>query len=100
MTAVSETSDKSAGAHQHPSELERARALYERLRPQVETEENIGKLIILHVDSGDYEISEDNLGIKASHRLQARHPGSVPFAWRIGYNATDAIGGVLERTAP
>ncbi|MFO1433205.1 MAG: hypothetical protein U1F76_24380 [Candidatus Competibacteraceae bacterium] len=53
---------------------QQARELYERLRAKVETPENIGKLIVMDVASGDYEI--DKLGIEASLHLQARHPGS------------------------
>jgi hypothetical protein len=77
---------------------ERARQLYARLRPQVETPENIGKLIVLDVDSGDYEI--DEMGIATSRRLQERHPGAVLYALRIGYKTVEALGGVLERTTP
>ena len=100
MTVAPETRDDRV-VERGLSELgRRAQNLYERLHPQVETEENIGKLIILDVDSGDYEISEEKTGIPATHRLQARHPGVLLYGLRIGYNATDAIGGVLERTAP
>ena len=84
----------------HLSELGiRAHELYARLRPQVETEENIGRLIILDVDSGDYEIAEEKTGIPASRRLQARHPGADLYAIRIGYKAVESFNGVLERTA-
>ncbi len=77
---------------------ERARELYERLRAQVETPENIGKLIVLEVESGDYEI--DEMGIASSRRLQERHPGAALYAIRIGYKTVEALGGVLERTTP
>ena len=77
---------------------ERAKALYEQLRPQVETPENIGKLIVLDVESGDYEI--DEVGIASSRRLQERHPGAALCALRIGYKTGEALGGVLERTTP
>ena len=79
---------------------QRARDLYKRLRSEVETPENIGKLIVIvmDVESGDYEI--DKLGIEASRHLQARHPGSPLYALRIGYKAVESFGGVLERSAP
>jgi len=76
----------------------RARNLYERLRSEVETPENIGKLIVMDVESGDYEI--DKLGIEASRHLQARHPGSPLYALRIGYKAVESFGGVLEQSTP
>ena len=74
------------------------RNVYARLRPQVETPENIGKLIVLDVGSGDYEIAADNVGSAESRRLQERHPNAPLFALRIGYNVVDVIGGALERT--
>jgi hypothetical protein len=76
----------------------RARKLYEQLQRKVETPENIGKLIVMDVESGDYEI--DELGIEASQRLQLRHPGATLYAFRIGYKTVESFGGVLERMAP
>lgn len=76
---------------------QRARELYERVRAEVETPENIGKLIVMDVASGDYEI--DKLGIEASRHLQARHPGALLYALRIGYQTVESFGGVLERSA-
>lgn len=76
----------------------RADTLYAQLRPQVETPENIGKLIVMDVESGDYEI--DEMGIETSRRLQERHPGATLYAFRIGYKAVEALGGVLERLPP
>ena len=76
---------------------QRARELYERVRAQVETPENIGKLIVMDVASGDYEI--DKLGIEASRHLQARHPGALLYALRIGYQTVESFGGVLERSS-
>ena len=95
MTAIQE--QRNTGLEQ-PERGERARELYERLRPEVETSENIGKLIVMDVDSGDYEI--DEMGIASSRRLQERHPEATLYALRIGYEAVAALGGVLERTAP
>ena len=73
---------------------QRAVELYERLRLTVQTPENIGKLIVMDVDSGDYEI--DDMGIETSRRLQARHPHATLYALRIGYKAVEALGGILE----
>lgn len=74
----------------------RAQELYERLRPGIETPENIGKLIVMEVESGDYEI--DDMGVETSRRLQNRHPDATLYALRIGYKAVEALGGILERT--
>lgn len=84
--------------HHNGSLGERAQQLYERLRPQVEIPENIGKLIVMEVDSGDYEI--DEAGITSSRHLQARHPGAMLYALRIGYKTVETLGGVLERATP
>lgn len=89
--------------HYEPNEVGRlADDLYHNsLRSRVETEENIGKIVVIDVESGDFEIDAD--GLIANHRLRARHPDINPyalFAIRIGYNAVFAIGGAVTRTAP
>lgn len=75
---------------------QRARALYERLRPQIEVAQNLGKLIVMDVDSGDFELDEG--GIESSRRLQARHPGATLYALRVGCETVESFGGMLERT--
>jgi hypothetical protein len=72
----------------------RGQEIYEqKLRPLVETEENIGKIISIDVRTGDYEI-DDNL-IKAGDRLLARHPGAALYAARIGFDAVYILGASL-----
>jgi hypothetical protein len=64
----------------------------QRLRDKVETEDNIGKIIVIDIETGDYEIDDDAL--RASHRLQAKHPGAALHAERIGYDTVyDFAGG-------
>ncbi len=49
------------------------RQIYEqRIRRQVETEATIGKLISIDIETGDYEISNDQL-LDAPRRLLAKH---------------------------
>lgn len=75
----------------------RGEELYENsIRAQVETEENIGKIISINIDNGDFEI--DNDFIAACRRLQAKQPLAVLWAERIGYDAVYAVGGTLVRT--
>ena len=75
----------------------RAKELYERnIRAQVETEENIGRMVVIDVEKGDFAV--DDQGIKASLHLQAEHPGARLFGIRIGYNVAESLGGVMERT--
>lgn len=77
--------------------IQRGQELYEhQIRPQVETAENIGKLISINVETGDYEIGDDLL--VTSRRLQAKQPDAAIWAERIGYDAVYAIGGSLVRT--
>ncbi len=70
--------------------------IYEtQLRPKVETEENIGKLISIDINTGDYEIGEKLvLTIK---RLQARRPEAEIWSERIGYDAVYGVGGSIRR---
>jgi len=64
----------------------------------VETEENIGKLISIDIETGEYEIGDDR-SLAAPRSLQARHPGAALYTLRIGYNVVDSFGGVVERVA-
>ena len=70
--------------------------IYKRVRSTVETPENIGKIMVIDVDSGDFEIDEE--GFESSHKLKARHPHGRRFGIRIGYRAVESFGGMRERT--
>ena len=74
----------------------RGQEWYERLRPLVETPENIGKIISIDVESGDYAIADDL--ITAGDLVRARHPDAAMYGARIGYDAVYAVGGTLTRT--
>ena len=64
---------------------QRAEQLYEsRIRQEVEIKENIGKMVIIDIETGDYEI--DKTGLQASRNLSKRHPNARLFGIRIGYN--------------
>jgi hypothetical protein len=74
----------------------RAKQLYESsIRQQVEVEENIGKMVIIDIETGDYEV--DETGLKASRILKKKHPNARLFGMRIGYNVAVSFGGVVER---
>jgi hypothetical protein len=60
---------------------------------QVEISENIGKIISIDIDTGDYEIDDDL--VFACHRLQAKQPDALIWTERIGYDAVYAVGGTL-----
>jgi hypothetical protein len=75
----------------------RGEALYERhIRDRVETEENIGKILSIDIETGDYAIGDDPM--QTAGRLQTEHPGAAIWTKRIGYNAVYALGGTLTRT--
>ncbi|MFN6562395.1 MAG: hypothetical protein RMY28_021740 [Nostoc sp. ChiSLP01] len=76
----------------------RGKEVYEtQIRVQVETAENIGKIISIDIESGDYEINDDLL--TTCRRLQMRHNNPILWTERIGFNAVYAVGGTLTRTA-
>ncbi len=75
---------------------QRARQLYEHsIREKVEMEENIGKMVIIDFESGDYEV--DETGLKSARQLREKHPNARLFGIRIGYNVAVSFGGVMER---
>ena len=74
------------------------KAIYHKLHPQLESGDNVGKIVAIDITSGDYEIGDDVLVV--SDRLKARHPLAEMWAERIGFNAVYSVGGTLTRTAP
>lgn len=76
----------------------RGKELYQRsIRSKVETEENIGKIISINVETGDYEIGDDL--VETSLRLRAKQADAALWGERIGFDAVYAVGGTLIRTA-
>lgn len=69
-----------------------------KLRNQVETADNIGKILVIDVESGDYEIDTDE--IAAVHRALAKHPDAVLWTLRIGYDVVHSLGGSLTPSMP
>ncbi|HAT14812.1 MAG TPA: hypothetical protein DD001_09275 [Microcoleaceae bacterium UBA10368] len=76
----------------------RAKHLYEStIRQKIELEENIGKMVIIDIETGDYKV--DETGLKAAHSLREKHPYARLFGIRIGYNVAASLGGVMERVS-
>lgn len=76
----------------------RGKKLYENvIRAQVETPENIGKIIAINVETGEYEIGEDL--VVTSGKLRAKQAHAIIWGERIGFDAVYAVGGTLVRTA-
>ncbi|NJL80760.1 MAG: hypothetical protein HC917_21685 [Richelia sp. SM2_1_7] len=76
---------------------QRRKELYDsNIRPQIETAENIGKIVSINIETGEYEIGDDL--IVTSRRLREKQADAVIWAERIGFNAVYALGGTLVRT--
>jgi hypothetical protein len=55
------------------------KAIYQKLHAQLESVDNIGKIVAIDIASGDYEIGDDVLVV--SDRLKARTFAIVHLAW-------------------
>lgn len=70
--------------------VERGKAVYEQqIRAQVE-KDNIGKLMLIDVTTGHWEIGEDR--IISARKLRALNPDAVMYGMRIGYPAAEKMG--------
>ena len=78
-----------------PGEIvRRGKALYEReLRAQLEPG-NIGKYLALNVETGEWEMGEDHS--ETVLRARGRFPEAGIYGLRIGYKATESLGGGLR----
>ncbi len=75
-----------------------ATKIYENsIRAKVASAENIGEMVIIDIETGDYEI--DKNGLHAANRLSERHPDGRLFGIHIGYNVAASFGGVMERVS-
>ena len=75
-----------------PQEVEsRGEAIYaQQIRDKVEVEHK-GKFLVLDIETGDYELDEDDL--VATKRLLVRQPNAVLYGLRIGHPAAYRLGG-------
>ena len=78
---------------------DRGEQLYEQqIRQHVGKEENVGKFLIIDIETGDYEMDDDDMA--ASRSAHARHPGGAFYGMRIGYRTSGTLGGSWERVEP
>jgi hypothetical protein len=74
----------------------RAKKLYvDKIRSIVEHEENIGKMVVIDAETGEYAL--DRSGIHSAIALKAKNPNARLFTIRIGYDVAVAFGGNIER---
>jgi hypothetical protein len=57
-----------------------------------------GRFLTLDIESGDFEIDDDDL--TGEKKLRARHPDGVFFGFRIGYKEAYTLSGGLEEDTP
>ncbi|HLO83425.1 MAG TPA: hypothetical protein VK203_00245 [Nostocaceae cyanobacterium] len=75
---------------------QRAQKLYdEGIRQQVETEENIGKMVIIDIETGEYSV--DKTGIESAHYLRNNNRFARLFGIGIGYKVAFSFCGDMER---
>jgi hypothetical protein len=73
----------------------RGEAIYEnQIRPHVEAEFN-GKILVIDIESGDYEIGDTTLA--AADLLKSRRPDAEIYVMRIGYDAVYSFHGLLPK---
>ena len=69
---------------------DKAEKIYsEKIKHLVEPEQN-GRFIVVDIESGDYEIDEDD--ISAEDRLEERRPGYVGHLLKIGFESAFTVG--------
>lgn len=94
-SSINQPDPKSTPAINHLKIARRGQAFYRSIREKVETRENMGKIISIDINTGNYEI-DDNL-LESSDRLQREWPDAVIWAERIGFSAVYAVGGTLTK---
>lgn len=76
----------------------RAKQFYENgIRQNVEYVDNIGKMIVIDAETGEYGI--DPTGVDTALKLKQKNPNARLFTIRIGYDVAVSFGGAMERTA-
>jgi hypothetical protein len=66
------------------------------IRDAVEIEGNIGKMVIIDVETEKFHV--DLNGIESARNLRQQNPTARLFGIKIGYNVAASFSGVMERT--
>ena len=82
--------------YSHEEFRSRATAIYDKIRQQVDPG-NKGKILAIDIESGEYEVSADQ--IEAVETLFARLPDPQVYCFRIGYQAVHSFGGSIPEIA-
>jgi hypothetical protein len=95
MTAGSREGDGEETTMGHPRYTKeeiatRGKAIYDQqIRAQVEPGQ-IGKFLIIDIETGDYDLDEDEFA--ASQRAHTRHPDGAFFGLRVGFRVSGRMG--------
>ena len=69
---------------------ERGQALYEREVQGSLAASDVGKFLVLDIETGDYELDSDDLA--AVKRARAKHPDGAFYVVRVGHSAAYRFG--------
>ncbi|MEG4252748.1 hypothetical protein QUB37_04860 [Microcoleus sp. AT3-A2] len=73
----------------------RAKHLYKSsILPKIDLEENVGKMVIMDIETGDYKV--DKNALYAADYVSAKHPNARLLRIRIGYKLAASLGSVIE----
>ncbi|GAB1538623.1 hypothetical protein NUACC21_12850 [Scytonema sp. NUACC21] len=77
---------------------QRAKQFYDcGIRQKVEHSDNIGKMIVIDAETGEYGI--DKTGVESALSLKQKNPNARLFTMRIGYDVAFSFGNApLKRT--
>jgi hypothetical protein len=77
--------------------VRRGEELYEQsIRSQVKTDENIGKIVSIDIETGEYAVDVDPVVVGLL--VQSKRQEAAIYGKRIGFNAAFALGGTLTKT--
>ena len=76
--------------------VQRGHQLYESgIRQQVDTEENIGKIVAIDIGTGEFAMAADHIAALAAIRQKVADP--FLYFLRVGYTTPTKVGGALRR---
>lgn len=73
----------------------RGKEIYEKQLRQKLEPENIGKFLVIDIETGEYELDDDHL--TASLRAYDKKPDGARYGMRIGYRTSGTLGGKRPR---
>lgn len=76
--------------------VQRGQQWYENgIRQQVDTEDNIGKIVAIDVATGEFVLASNHVAALAAMREKVTNP--FLYFLRVGYTTPTKVGGALKR---